>query len=59
VDTLGAVHDLRDVQAGRAAGMRTVAVSWGYLGLGEAVGDWGADLVIGSPQELLNWLNLA
>lgn len=51
--------DLRDVQAGRAAGMRTVAVSWGYLGLGEAVGDWGADLVIESPQELLNWLNLA
>jgi len=51
--------DLRDVQAGRAAGMRTVAVTWGYLGLGEAVDDWGADLVIESPQELLNWLNLA
>ena len=51
--------DLRDVQAGRAAGMRTVAVGWGYLGVGEAVIDWGADLVIETPQELLNWLNLA
>ena len=26
--------DLRDIQAGRAAGMRTVAVSYGYLGDG-------------------------
>ncbi|WP_026097114.1 phosphoglycolate phosphatase [Ideonella sp. B508-1] len=51
--------DLRDVQAGRAAGMRTVAVTWGYLGVGEAVHDWGADQVIETPQELLNWLNLA
>lgn len=51
--------DLRDVQAGRAAGMRTVAVTWGYLGLGAAVGEWGADVVIETPQDLLNWLNLA
>ena len=29
--------DLRDVQAGRAAGMLTVAAAWGYLGAGEAI----------------------
>lgn len=51
--------DLRDVQAGRAAGMATVVASWGYLGLGEGIEAWGADGVINSPAELLNWLELA
>lgn len=51
--------DLRDVQAGRAAGMATVAAAWGYLGLGEPVTAWGADHVIESPGELLNLLGLA
>jgi phosphoglycolate phosphatase len=51
--------DLRDVQAGRAAGMATVAAAWGYLGAGEAIDDWGADYVIGAPHELLNLLGLA
>jgi phosphoglycolate phosphatase len=45
--------DLRDVQAGRAAGMRTVAVSYGYLGDGPNIGEWGADHVIESPAELM------
>jgi len=51
--------DLRDVQAGRAAGMATVAAAWGYLGAGEAIGAWGADAVIEAPDALLNWLELA
>ena len=51
--------DLRDVQAGRAAGMRTVAVRWGYLGEGEAIDDWQADHVISHPSELLALLGLA
>ena len=50
--------DLRDVQAGRAAGMVTVAVGWGYLGDGEPMQAWGADHVIHSPEELLNLLAL-
>ena len=45
--------DLRDIQAGRAAGMRTVAVSYGYLGDGPHYAEWGADHVIHSPAELL------
>jgi phosphoglycolate phosphatase len=45
--------DLRDVQAGRAAGMKTLAVTWGYLGDGEPVHEWGADAVIASPAEVL------
>jgi len=51
--------DLRDVQAGRAAGMHTVAAGWGYLGLGESIGDWGADHVIETPSQLLNLLAMA
>jgi phosphoglycolate phosphatase len=51
--------DLRDVQAGRAAGMPTLAAAWGYLGHGEPVHDWGADAVLADPNALLNWLELA
>jgi N-acetyl-D-muramate 6-phosphate phosphatase len=51
--------DLRDVQAGRAAGMTTLAVAWGYLGEGEHIDAWGADHVIDSPDQLLTLLRLA
>lgn len=51
--------DLRDVQAGQAAGMATIAAAWGYLGQGEHISAWGADHVIESPGELLNLLGLA
>ena len=51
--------DHRDVIAGRAAGMATVAAGWGYLGQGEAIEAWGADAVVDSPEALLHWLQLA
>jgi N-acetyl-D-muramate 6-phosphate phosphatase len=51
--------DARDVAAGHAAGMRTVAVAWGYLGPGAVVHDWRAGHVIHAPAELLNCLDLA
>jgi 2-phosphoglycolate phosphatase len=44
--------DLRDVQAGRAAGMRTVAATYGYLGSTD-VKEWGADVHIETPLALL------
>ena len=50
--------DLRDVQAGKAAGMTTVAAAWGYLGQGEPVQAWAADAVLDSPDQLLQWLDL-
>ena len=50
--------DLRDIQAGRAAGMATVVAGWGYLGAGDAAEAWGADVVVASPASLLNWLGL-
>lgn len=51
--------DHRDMQAGRAAGMATLAAGWGYLGQGEHIDAWGADAVLQEPAQLLNWLRLA
>ena len=45
--------DLRDVQAARAAGMRCVAVEWGY---GEGLAAWHADAIIAQPADLLKEL---
>ena len=50
--------DLRDIQAGRAAGMATLAAGWGYLGQGEPVHEWGADGLLEHPAMLLQWLDL-
>jgi N-acetyl-D-muramate 6-phosphate phosphatase len=50
--------DLRDIQAGQAAGMRTVAARYGYLGHGADVASWGADAEVHSPMDLLKWLEL-
>lgn len=48
--------DLRDIQAGQAAGMGTVAAAWGYLGDGEPIEAWGADHLARTPAELLEVL---
>lgn len=45
--------DLRDVQAGRAAAMATVAAGYGYLGGDGDVVAWGADRLISHPLDLL------
>jgi phosphoglycolate phosphatase len=51
--------DLRDIQAGRAAGMPTVAVAWGYLGNELPITEWGADFIVDHPAELQALLGLA
>ena len=50
--------DSRDIQAGAAAGLLTVAAAWGYLDGGDPHG-WGADVVLDTPAELTAWLQLA
>ncbi len=51
--------DLRDIVAGRAAGMQTLAAHWGYVGgSGVAVTAWGADAVLSEPATLLQWLDM-
>lgn len=49
--------DERDVAAGRAAGMSTVAAAYGYLGSNAETRAWGADAHIASPLELLPLLH--
>ena len=48
--------DERDIIAGRAAGMFTVAASYGYLGNSPDAGTWQADATIASPLQLLQIL---
>lgn len=57
-DCLYVGDDIRDIQAGRAAGMRTVAAMYGYLGPEADVSTWGADEIIEVPLGLLKWLGL-
>ncbi|RQO80532.1 HAD family hydrolase [Acidovorax sp. FJL06] len=48
--------DERDIAAGLAAGMGTVAATYGYLGAKTDPGAWGAHAAIKSPSELLQLL---
>jgi phosphoglycolate phosphatase len=50
--------DLRDIQAGQAAGMPTIAAGWGYCGLVEPL-QWQADVVLDQPLQLLALLQAA
>lgn len=51
--------DERDILAGHAAGMATVAAGYGYLGDKSSSKAWGADAVIERPMDLLALLDLA
>ena len=48
--------DERDIQAGKAAGMATVAADYGYMGHNADSSQWGAQAQIKSPLELLQLL---
>jgi len=47
----------RDVQAGKAAGMRTLVVRFGYQGTNDCPEDWQPDGIIDHPNEMLAWLD--
>ena len=48
----------RDVQAGKAAGMKTVVALFGYIAQTDKPVDWGADAMINEPKDLLNFLGI-
>lgn len=54
---------IRDIQAGRSAGMATVVAKFGYLSVDDKVNleKWGADFVVETPHELVklleHWVN--
>lgn len=50
--------DERDIVAGRAAGMATVAAAYGYLGATTDTGHWNADATISTPSQLLRLLQI-
>lgn len=49
--------DERDIQAGRSAGMVTLAAAWGYIIEQDNPNLWHADAVIQQPQDIASWLD--
>jgi 2-phosphoglycolate phosphatase len=58
-DSLYVGDDLRDIEAGRAAGMLTAIAAYGYLGAAPDLAAWRADATIHHPAEVLGLLGLA
>ena len=59
ISTEGGVYigdDLRDIQAGKAAGMKTIAAAYGYCGNHEPPHAWNADFIVHDPLELVTIL---
>lgn len=46
----------RDIESGRRAGMRTIVALFGYIGEDEAPQQWQADVMLETPQAIINWL---
>lgn len=44
--------DERDIIAGKAAGMKTIAIAYGYWPDTTTIPDWNADIIVDSPQTL-------
>ena len=44
--------DKRDIDAGHAAGMKTIAADWGYLGDNGPIESWQADAIAATPADL-------
>jgi N-acetyl-D-muramate 6-phosphate phosphatase len=46
----------RDIIAGKAAGMQTVVALFGYIDVTDKPHEWGADVMIETPNQLINTL---
>ncbi len=47
----------RDIQAGRAAGMKTIVALFGYIAITDKPEQWGADAMITKPMQLMSYLD--
>ena len=47
----------RDIEAGKNAGMATLAALYGYIPENDPPHDWGADGLLSRPSDLLAWLD--
>lgn len=53
------IGDLKtDMIAAKAAGMKSIAVTYGYHPPETDFAEWGADLIVDSPEEIAAWLSL-
>ena len=48
--------DERDIQAGKAAGMTTIAAEYGYIHASERPAEWGADNAVQDVAQIHDWL---
>ena len=55
-DSIYIGDDLRDIQAGNAAGMRTLAAAWGYYLPEDQIETWPATAILNHPLEILDHL---
>lgn len=46
----------RDIEAGQNAGMMTLVAAYGYIDESDLPDSWGADGIIDSPPEILEWM---
>jgi phosphoglycolate phosphatase len=46
----------RDILAGRMAGMKTLVAGFGYIGENDQPLSWGADALLDSPRQIIDWL---
>lgn len=47
----------RDIEAGRRAGMMTLAALYGYINANEDIDGWGADDALEVPADLIPWMD--
>jgi phosphoglycolate phosphatase len=47
----------RDIEAGRRAGMMTLAALYGYINANEDIEGWGADDALEVPTDLIPWMD--
>jgi phosphoglycolate phosphatase len=51
----------RDIEAGRNAGMSTIACSYGYVHSDDPCENWGAEFIVHDPRQIItilqNWMN--
>ncbi len=47
---------IRDIEAGRRAGMQTLVAGFGYIGINEQPTTWGADFIANTVPELNAWI---
>lgn len=48
----------RDIEAGIAAGMKTLVAAYGYVDANDNIESWGADAIVDNVDEITAWLTL-